>query len=212
MEERESPVHPGLPVFNEIQHWNAEAMRLFTAIDIPAAWGRIAEAAAAELAHRADAGLRLSAPGNTHLTVRFLGEVNDDDVPALIGAFAQLRATPCELRLSAPGTFGSAARTRVVWLGVDGDQDCLDSLVSAVDRVLAEAGLEADQQPWRPHLTLARVRDREGVQKRRALAELVGTLPPPASEPFVADRLALYRSYVGSGPAHYELLTSVRFG
>ncbi|MBT5775454.1 MAG: RNA 2',3'-cyclic phosphodiesterase [Dehalococcoidia bacterium] len=187
-------------------------MRLFTAIDIPAAWLRAADAAAAELTRRAEPGLRMSAPGNTHLTVRFLGEVEDDDVPALVAALAQLRATPCELRLSAAGTFGSAARTRVVWLGVDGDQSCLDRLVGALDTVLAEAGLEPDQSAWRPHLTLARVRDRTGAEERRALAELVGTLPAPAGEPFVADCLALYRSHRGSGPAHYELLTSVRFG
>ena len=152
MEERESPVHPGPPAFIESQHWNAEAMRLFTAIDIPAAWLRAADAAAAELTRRAEPGLRMSAPGNTHLTVRFLGEVEDDDVPALVAALAQLRATPCELRLSAAGTFGSAARTRVVWLGVDGDQSCLDRLVGALDTVLAEAGLEPDQSAWRPHI------------------------------------------------------------
>lgn len=212
MKEWESPVHPGPPAFIESQYWIAEAMRLFTAIEIPAVWGRVAEGAAAELADRAEAGLRLSASGNTHLTVRFLGDVADDAVPALIAALAQLRATPCELRLGAPGTFGSAARTRVVWLGIDGDRDCLDSLVSAVDRVLTEAGLNVDQSPWRPHLTLARVRDREGVQERRALADLVAKLPVPAGEPFVADRLALYRSHLGDGPARYELLTSVRFG
>ena len=212
MEERASPVHPGPPAFIESQHWNAETMRLFTAIEIPAVWRRAAEAVAAELTRRANPGLRMSAPGNTHLTVRFLGEVDDDDVPALVAALAQLRATPCELRLAAPGTFGPATRTRVVWLGVDGDQGCLDSLVGAVDTVLAEAGLKADQQPWRPHLTLARVRDHAGGQERRALAELVGTLEAPAGDPFVAACLALYRSDLGTGPAHYELLTSVRFG
>ncbi len=206
------PVHPGPPVFVEGEHWNAETMRLFTAIEIPAVWFRSAEAVAAELTRRAQLDLRLSAPGNTHLTVRFLGEVDDDDVPALVAALAQLRATPCELRLGGAGTFGSAARTRVVWLGVDGDQGCLDSLVGGVDGVLAEAGLKPDQQPWRPHLTLARVRDHAGVQERRALAEVVGTLQAPAGDPFVADCLALYRSHLGTGPAHYELLTSVRLG
>lgn len=162
MEERASPVRPSPPAFIESLHWNAEAMRLFTAIEILAVCFRAAETVAAELTCRAELGLRPSAPGNTHLTVRFLGEVDDDDVPSLIAALGQLRATPCELRLSAAGIFGSATGTRVVGLGVDGDQGCLDSLVGAVDDVLVDTGLKLDQQAWRPHLMLARWRDPRG--------------------------------------------------
>ena len=187
-------------------------MRLFTALEIPNFWRTAVEAAAVELARRSQLDLRMGAPGDTHLTVRFLGEVDDEDVPTLIGSLEQLRATACELRLSAPGTFGPAARTRVVWLGVEGDESCLGRLIGAVDEALAGVGLTHEQEPWRPHLTLARVRHRASVVQRRALAELVRTLPRPVAKPFVADSLALYRSHLGNGPARYELLTLVRFG
>ncbi len=154
----------------------------------------------------------MSLASNTHLTVRFLREVEDEGAPALIAAIEGMQAGPCELRLARAGTFGSPSRTRVVWLGVDGDADCLASLAGSVDEALASAGLPIDEPEWRPHLTLARVRDRATARERRELAQLVGTLEPPAAEPFTADTLELVRSHLEDGPARYEILTRVRFG
>ncbi len=187
-------------------------MRLFITIEIPDAWRATAEAAAATLARRARLDLRISDSSSRHLTARFLGEVDDADVPAVVAALDEIQAAPCELRLSAPGTFGPAAQTRVVWLGVEGDRDCLGGLTGAVDEAVRTAGLTLDQPPWRPHLTLARVRPRASGEERQALAELVRTLPAPRQESFVADTIALYRSHSGGRPPRYELLTTVRIG
>lgn len=187
-------------------------MRLFIAIEMPHAW-RVAAASVVErLAARSPIKLRVSAAQNTHLTVRFLGEVEEDDLPALIAALEQVRATPCELRLGAAGTFGPATRTRVVWLGVTGDSQCLVALIGAVDRALESVGLVGETKQWRPHLTLARVGHRATTAQRRALAESVVTLPVPRGEPFLANTISLYRSHLGDGPPRYELLTSVRIG
>jgi len=187
-------------------------MRLFIAIEIPDTWRVAAEATAATIRRHARVPLRMSDPKNAHLTVRFLGEVDDAKVPSLIEALGATSATPCELHLSAPGTFGSPAHTRVVWLGVDGNADCCASLVGAVDAAVARGGLEIAQPLWRPHLTLARVRDRATAVERRTLADLVRALPEPEGEPFVTETLSLYRSHLGQGPPRYELLTAVRIG
>lgn len=187
-------------------------MRLFTALEIPESWRIAVRRASVDLEKRSSLPLRLSPASNSHLTVRFLGEVDDDRVPALTSAIEGLRAEPCELRLAAAGTFGGASRTRVVWLGVEGDLDCLASLVGALDRALTDAGLTVAGADWRPHLTLARVRDGATAGQRRTLAELVQTLEPPDPAPFTANTLELVRSHIGSGPARYEVLTRVRFG
>ena len=149
----------------------------------------------------------MGAPSDKHLTVRFLGEVDDEDVPTLIGSLEQLRATACELLLRASGTFGPAARTRVVWLGGEGEESCLGRLIGAVNEALAGVGLKHEQEPWRPHLTLARMGHRASIVQWRAVAALVRTLLRPGATPFVADSLALNRSHLGNGPARYELLT-----
>ncbi len=187
-------------------------MRLFTAIEIPGPWRAAAEATAVTIRRNARVPLRMSDPRNAHLTVRFLGEVDGAKVPSLIEALEATSAAPCELHLSAPGTFGSPAHTRVVWLGVDGDADCCARLVGAVDAAVTRAGLEIAQPPWRPHLTLARVHDRATAVERRMLADLVRALPNPEGEPFVAETLSLYRSHLGRGSPRYELLTAVRIG
>lgn len=187
-------------------------MRLFIAIEIPEQWRRTAAASAALLVRRAGVDLRVGRAENTHLTLRFLGEIDDADLPRLVAALDHVRAAPCELRLTRPGTFGPAARTRVVWLSVEGDSHCLEQLSAEVDEAVAVAGLQLERQHWRPHLTLARVRDRTSSQERRLLADLVRSLPRPDSEPFVADTISLYRSHLGNGPPRYELLTTVRIG
>lgn len=187
-------------------------MRLFIAIEIPDAWRVAAEVASAELANRSELELRISAPGNAHLTVRFLGDIDEDDLPVLVAELQQVRASPCELRLSAAGTFGPAARTRVVWLGIEGKRSCLDGLTDAVNRALIAAGMAVDSQQWRPHLTIARVRDRATAEERRGLARLVQTLPVPEGEPFTTDTVSLYQSHLGDGAPRYELLTAVRIG
>jgi len=186
-------------------------MRLFTALEIPDAWRAAVAKASSELQRRSPVALRISPPSNTHLTVRFLGEVDDERVPALTAALHALRSQACELRLAPAGAFGGA-RTRVVWLGVEGDADCLASLVGALDEALAGVGFPAERQQWRPHLTLARVRDRVSAPERRELAQLVRTLEAPPAEPFSANTLDLVRSDLGNGPARYEILTRVRFG
>jgi RNA 2',3'-cyclic 3'-phosphodiesterase len=187
-------------------------MRLFIAIEIPEQWRRAAAASAAMLVRRAGVDLRVSQAGNTHLTLKFLGEIEDADVPLLVASLDRVRAARCELRLTRPGTFGPAARTRVVWLGVAGDTRCLQRLSAEVDEAVAVAGLQIERQFWRPHLTLARVRGRASSYERRVLADLVRKLPESDSESFVADTISLYRSHLGEGSPRYELLTSVRIG
>jgi len=187
-------------------------MRLFITVEIPTQWRATVAAMSALLAAPPDLKLRLTDHRNTHLTLRFLGEVDEEAVPRLIQELQHLEVTPCELRLAAPGTFGPPTRPRVVWLGVAGDPSCLDRLAAAVDAALASAGLAATQQSWRPHLTLARVRERANGPERRAVAELVRRLPVAEALPFTPDHIALYRSHLGAGPPRYELLTSVRIG
>ncbi|MYE31645.1 MAG: RNA 2',3'-cyclic phosphodiesterase, partial [Chloroflexi bacterium] len=97
-------------------------MRLFLAIELPDPWlreaARALDALAAALGDDADV-LRPVALDRMHLTLRFLGEVDEDVVPALDEALrASAPAVGVDLELTAPGTFGSAARTSVVWLGL----------------------------------------------------------------------------------------------
>ncbi|WP_280791024.1 RNA 2',3'-cyclic phosphodiesterase [Blastococcus sp. TF02A_35] len=102
-------------------------------------------------------------PGRWHLTLLFLGQVPGDLVPELVAAAAPAVAAtpPMTLRLAGGGRFGSLRRPQVAWAGLDGDVDPLVSLAGRLAGVGRRLGLEVEDRPFRPHLTLGRWRPRQ---------------------------------------------------
>src|SRR5688500_11561778 len=129
-------------------------MRLFVALTPP-------ENAVAELGHVADRArgrypqLRWTDSGGWHLTLVFLGEVDNDIRPELEQRLARVAARhPAQsLRLTGGGRFGY----RVLWTGVDGDKRALAALAAGARRAAGKSGIPVDDRPWHGHLTLARV-------------------------------------------------------
>lgn len=191
-------------------------MRLFVALEISEAWRDAARAtlravtgalAADSLAARQ---LRPVDPALIHLTLRFAGEV-DDGVAA--GIERELRAVPpvaVELELAPAGTFGPAARSSVLWLGVGGDLDGLRALAERVDAAVERAGLPPDGGRFRPHLTLARVRRQATGAQRRVIAAAVAAAPPPDRAPLRTVEVVLVRSHLGGRQPRYEVLSRHR--
>ena len=195
-------------------------MRLFVAIELPEAWRAEATAARRWLLDRLrqssgeavddQPGLRFTSPERLHLTLRFLGEVEEPVLPALQQQLAgEVVAVDVPLELAALGTFGSRGRPNVVWLGLGGDLDGLQATRVAVDRALAAAGVEVDDQPLRPHITLARVDRRATPGQRRAIRAAIEEIEAPASARFVAREVVLVRSHLGRD-VRYEVLGRYR--
>ena len=183
-------------------------MRLFVAIELPDAWReearRIRERLAAALGD--DPGLRFTATERLHLTLRFLGDVDEAVLPDLRDQLAQgVASVEVPLELAGVGQFGSRSRPTVLWLGLTGDLDRLASLHAAVERAVVAAGLEGDERPLRPHVTFARVARQATSPQRRAISDAVAAAEAPASVPFVAREVALVRSHLGRN-ARYEVL------
>src|SRR5437867_392019 len=98
-------------------------LRLFIAIELPEAWTAALTRAQDTLRGRGLDGLRWTRPEGIHLTLKFLGNVDERRVPELGASLEQAVAglRPFTLRLSGLGSFGPPARPRVVWAGVTGD-------------------------------------------------------------------------------------------
>lgn len=185
-------------------------MRLFVAVELPEPWLREAARAldvlTATLGDHAEV-LRPVAPDRMHLTVRFLGEVDEERLPALDEALREsVPPVGVDLELAAPGTFGSAARTSAVWLGLGGDLEELRALAGRVESAVEAAGLPSERRELRPHVTLARVRQRASAAQCRAIASAVATLALPAPHPHRAVEVVLVRSHLGAGQPRYEVL------
>jgi len=135
------------------------------------------------LSHALPAGASLTRAEKWHVTVVFLGEVDDsrlDAVAEVLSGIAPPR--PFALRLAGGGRFGDVA-----WTGLDGDLDRLGALRGELRTALAAGGFPSDGRPYNPHLTVSYHGD---AATRRALAAFSG-------EPWEVAEFALVRSRAG---------------
>jgi 2'-5' RNA ligase len=143
---------------------------------------------------RVDAEWRFTEAEAWHVTLAFLGGIEPASVEPMVG---RVRAVveghaPFEVMAGGIGGVPSGRLRRVRWVGVRDD----DGRLAALARDLRSAvGLELDQ-PFRPHVTLARTRDRSGSSVPRS------TAPAPADTIPVSEAV-LFRSHLGRGPARY---------
>lgn len=154
--------------------------------------------------------LRWVNPAGIHLTLAFLGEINDERL-ALAAEAARAAATqvnPFSYRLSAPGVFASIQQPRVVWMGVDEPTGRLLRLQSLLTRELARRDFELDVRPFSPHLTLARIKHPlSPVEQRHLQRLLANTLPSPDSYP--VGVLHVMKSELLRGGAKYSPLSEI---
>lgn len=182
-------------------------MRLFMAIvPPPEALQHLAAALASAQAVQGEA-LAWTTTEQWHLTLAFLGEVDDlrRERLELRLARAASRSPPLDLRISAAGAFGSPKRARVLWAGVDGEVTGLSHLVDSVRAAARRSGIPIDERRYRPHLTLARCR--APVDVTPALEHLSSYAGPA----WTADTIWLVRSHLGAAAhrrARYERLTA----
>ena len=142
--------------------------RAFVAV-VPPAAVLDAVAGALEPVRAEVVGARWAARERWHCTLRFLGPV--PDVDAVVAALATVDDLPrFSVRVGGAGAFPSARRATVLWAGVTDGVDELTGLAGVVDRAVVRAGLPPAPRPFRPHVTLARLR--HAVDVRRAVAEL----------------------------------------
>ncbi len=178
-------------------------MRLFVSLDVPSV--AIAHLdRAVEVVRREHPQVRWVPAERWHVTLAFLGDV-DDQVRERIDdrlAHAAARHPPLSLSFAGAGRFGS----RVLWVGVRGDRDELTGLARSVAAGARRAGVAVDERVHRPHLTLARSRTAS-----LDLRPLVAAFADYAGPTWRSTQVHLVRSYPGPEP-RYETLRSWPLG
>jgi RNA 2',3'-cyclic 3'-phosphodiesterase len=180
-------------------------VRLFLAINLPAT--------VRQQVLDATAPLRAVAPrvswadeSKLHLTLKFLGEQPDEIVEPLRQAVDDVSRTHRQfaMRVEGVGAFPNFRRARVVWIGIAADPR-LELLHHDLEVACERLGFAVEGRPFRPHLTLARVRDDTGEDVLRQLAR-AGKQITYAGE-FAVRSVDLMRSVLrGSTGARYECL------
>jgi RNA 2',3'-cyclic 3'-phosphodiesterase len=140
-----------------------------------------------------------------HLTLRFLGPTLEDRVGLAREAVveAAVGQAPIAVTLGGAGTFPSGGRPRALWLGVRDGVEALTDLAASVDRSLVDRGWPPETRPFRAHLTLARA---DGVPAGAAIGARLAAAAAGLHLAFELDRIGLFESLTGGGPARYEPL------
>ncbi|MFH1865590.1 MAG: RNA 2',3'-cyclic phosphodiesterase [Candidatus Eisenbacteria bacterium] len=140
-----------------------------------------------------------------HLTLKFLGDVEETELPEVVAAVARASAgmSPFSFDTRSLGAFPSPARPRVLWVGIE-PVDELMALQQAVDGELTKLGFPREKRRFHPHITLGRIRDPRAESVQEVLEALVAP-----EEKVVATEVRVMRSTLRPGGALHELVQAV---
>ena len=165
-------------------------MRLFVGIPVPAEIANDLSSAADKL----PVGFRRSSPEDMHITLEFLGEVSEQQLPCVATELGSISCRPFEVIIAGTGMFPG-----VVFADLKPSPE-LNALATLVMARMTRCGFPAENRPYRPHITLARTRQRSPLW----------AYPEISPHRFVAAHFVLYRSHSGITGARYERLKTFR--
>ncbi|MEZ7198927.1 RNA 2',3'-cyclic phosphodiesterase [Pseudodesulfovibrio karagichevae] len=164
--------------------------RLFIGIGLPVAYRQALNPLIKSLSRLTDASVNWSRLDTWHLTLKFLGETDEARIPALKAALAAVDFAPFTLRAGGAGAFPEARRPKVLWLGLAEGGEQAATLAGAIEDGLAAIGIPREKKPFRPHLTLGRIR-RPSPGDWSPVLDAAAAHPWP---PFTVTRFTLWQS------------------
>lgn len=183
-------------------------LRLFAAVELSDEARSSAAAHAARLRASLPPGVRIGweREEKLHLTLKFFGGVEPERAGALSDALARAatNSRPLALTLGAAGVFPTPARPSVLWLGLSDAAGELARLHARLEDECAAANFPREPRPFRPHVTLARVRAATHETRRLARRHLELAFAPVA---FEVSEIVLVSSRLGPGGSVYTPLS-----
>jgi len=160
---------------------------------------------------RADADVTWVEEGNLHLTLKFLGDVSEEQVASLrdLCSAESARWPRIHLNYAGMGSFPERGTPRVVWAGCTGDVDKLAGLAAAVERHAETVGVPREGRPFVAHLTIGRVKSSRNVKRLQAAIENQAHVPLGKAE--VAEFVLYQSTLTPEGPV-YEPLAAFPLG
>ncbi len=143
-------------------------------------------------------GVRWVGAENLHVTVRFIGDIDEGIADEIHDALSQLRSPRFCLEFSGVGTFGAGRRPHTLWAGIV-REPALMHLHDKVESALVRTGLPPEPRKFTPHVTLARLREPPGPR----LPDFMAQNGDLRLGPVAFDRFVLFSSHLGrNGPSY----------
>lgn len=185
-------------------------MRCFVAVPVPGPVRDLLVRVQEALARGGDA-VKWVEKENLHLSLKFLGEVTEDQVGRLSELLTAEAARWPRMKLSyaGAGAFPERGAPRTVWAGATGDLGKLAGLAAAVERAAEQVGVPREGRPFVAHVTLGRVRSLRNLKSFQALIDAQSRVPLGDD---VVEEFVLFRSTLTSQGPIYEPLASFPLG
>ena len=146
-------------------------------------------------------GARWQTDEQLHLTLRFIGEVSENQAEDIDSALQGIRFAPFDVAVQGAGVFGKEGkRPRALWAGVD-PASPLVQLNQKIDTALVRTGIPPEERKYIPHITLARFKG----QVHR-LDRFLHAYSDIATLPWTVDHMTLFQSHLAHTGAIYQVL------
>ena len=191
-----------------IQPLNQNQMRLFISLNLPKRERRRIQRAI-QILREEDFPVRWIDPANLHITMKFFGEVSNEQVESIEAAMSQVasQTTVFSIILGGFGAFPSIRSPSLIWLGL-GVSPELRCLKQDLEWAFAECGFESEMREFHPHITLARVKKKVGAGMFRGLDKLLSDLD--FNGELKVDRINLIRSQLSKNGARYSVFSGAK--
>ena len=148
---------------------------------------------------------------NIHLSIKFLGEQAESAPATIASALGAVggKHSPLDLRFGGLGAFPNLRAPRVVWMGVQHDPR-LELMHHDIEETCAANGFALDARTFRPHITLARIRDGMAIGDARALAVAARAVGYKGMQQ--VGTISLMESVLAPGGARYTKVASIPLG
>jgi 2'-5' RNA ligase len=153
----------------------------------------------------ASADVKWVDPENMHLTLKFLGNITQEEVNKATKILDAVSTTihPFTISISDVGAFPNASNPRVIWVGIDRGKEQLVELYTRIEDGLAGEDFQKDERPFSPHLTVGRVR---GPKNKDKLKAAITNETFVSDDVITVDRVILFRSDLKpSGPVYTQI-------
>jgi 2'-5' RNA ligase len=180
-------------------------MRLFIGIPLPGEYAQLIGRIQAAWKKRLTSKVSWVRPELAHVTLKFLGEVDEEKISAIVQAMREAARGSFEMQGGAGGFFPPKGAPRVIWVGLrQGREECA-AYFEKLDGGLAQAGFLAESKPFSPHLTVARVK---AAMRSDDWSGLLGDLKRDWPV-FTVDHVVLWQSILRPSGPEYRRVAEV---
>lgn len=155
----------------------------------------------------AGADVKWVRPEGMHLTLKFLGEVDETRKDKIVDILKPISKTksPFIITFQGLGAFPDLKRPRVIWIGAEKGKEELKNIAEEIEGPLSEMGFSKEKREFSPHLTLGRVKSNRGIKELVSL--LTGCNDLILSE-LNADKISLIQSILKREGSEYKSVVS----